>query len=253
MALQSAKQAAKRMGDRLEKAESRLTDEQLATRLERLYAAYERTQQREQALVAETGKQALSSDGPQPLGAAKPSVASELTAEKINAMTWDEIAEYSQKIGDDPEAWEKLAILVDEREAREKEEHAGWFEATTNVENDTNPLTNPARRPERKITQHERIREEYEHYIAAQYRQAENELGFLLNKEGQAKGIDAYSLFSGPVARVKKYGSEELQSWFQRNGRQTLSAFRYHATGWYSDHKAAQRSKTESFDDVALV
>lgn len=253
MALQSARQAAKRMGDRLDKAQATLSDDQLATRLERLYAAHDRAQQREQALAAIAEKQATSAEGPQPLGVAKPSIAQEITAEKINGMTWDEIAEYSNNIGDDPEAWEKLSTLVDEREAREKEEHSGWFDYTTNVENDSNEVTNPARRASRNITQHERIREEYEHYTAAQYFQAENELGFLLNKEGQAKGIDAYSLFSGPVSRVKKYGSEELQSWFQRNGRQTLSAFRYHATGWYSDHKAAQRSKIESFDDVALV
>src|SRR5699024_10941051 len=141
----------------------------------------------------------------------------------------------------------------DEREAREKEEQSGWFDYTTNIENDPNEVTHPARRASRNITQHERVREDYEHYTAAQYFQAESELGFLLNKEGQAKGIDAYSLFSGPVSRVKQYGSEELQSWFQRNGRQTLSAFRYHATAWYSAHTAAQRSKIESFDDVALV
>lgn len=253
MALQSARQAAKRMGDRLDKAQDTLSDDQLATRLERLYAAHERSQQREQALAAIAEKQAASAEGPQPLGVAKPSIAQEITAEKINGMTWDEIAEYSNNIGDDPEAWEKLSSLVDEREAREKVEQSGWFDYTTNVENDPNEVTNPARRASRNITQHERVREEYEHYTAAQYFQAESELGFLLNKEGQAKGIDAYSLFSGPVSRVKKYGSEELQSWFQRNGRQTLSAFRYHATGWYSDHKAAQRSKIESFDDVALV
>lgn len=253
MALQSAKQASKRMGDRLEKAESRLTDEQLATRLERLYAAHERTQQREQALAAIAEKQAASADAPQPLGVAKPSIAPEITEEKINSMTWSEIADYSNDIGDDPEAWEKLAVLVEERESREKHQFAGHFNVPDDHELDTNEITNPATRPSRPLTEHERVREEYEHYTATQYFQAENEIGFLLNKEGQAKGIDAYSLFSGPASRVEKYGSEELQSWFQRNGRQTLSAFRYHLTGWHSDYKAAERSKVESFDNVALV
>jgi hypothetical protein len=253
MALQSSKQAAKRMGDRLERAEDRLSDEQLATRLERLYAAHERTQQREQALAAIAEKQAASTDGPQPLGVAKPSIAPEITAEKVNSMSWNEIADYSNNIGDDPEAWEKLAVLVEEREAREKVEYAGYFDAPEDFKHDTNELTNPSIRPARKITDHERVREEYEHYTAAQYFQAENEIGFMLNKEGQANGIDAYSLFSGPASRVEKYGSEELQSWFQRNGRQTLSAFRYHLTGWHSDYKAAERSKIESFDNVALV
>lgn len=253
MALQSARQAAKRMGDRLEKAEQNLSDEQLQQRLERLYTAHERTQQREQALAAIAEKQAASADGSQPVGVAKPSIAPEITEERVNSMSWDEISDFTNEIGNDPEAWDKLATLVDEREARENEEHQGWFEATTNVDYDSNELTNPAARPARKISAHERVREEYDHYVAAQYFQAENEVGFLLNKEGQAKGIDAFSLFSGPVSRVKKYGSEELQSWFQQNGRQTLSAFRHHITGWHSDHKAAQRSKIESFDDVALV
>ena len=252
MAVQSAKQAAKRMGDRLEQASPNLSDEELQTRLDRLYAAHERAQQREQALAAIAEKQAAS-ENDQPVGVAKPSIAPDITAEKVNAMTWDEISDFSNEIGNDPEAWEKLSTLVDEREARENEEQAGWFEATTNIEYDASELTNPTQRQARSLTAHERVREEYEHYTAAQYFQAENELGYLLNKEGEAKGIDAYSLFSGPSSRVAKYGSEELQAWFNRNGRQTLSAFRYHTLGWHSDHKAAERHNIESFDHVANV
>src|SRR5699024_7830492 len=130
MALQSARQAAKRMGDRLDKAQDTLSDEQLATRLERLYTAHERAQQREQALAAIAEKQAASLEGPQPPGVARPGIAQEITADKINAMACDAIAAYSTNNGDDPAASEKLSPLADEREAREEVDQSGLFNHT---------------------------------------------------------------------------------------------------------------------------
>jgi hypothetical protein len=107
--------------------------------------------------------------------------------------------------------------------------------------------------PARRLTPHEVAREEYDHYVCAKYRQCESELSFLLNKEGIAKGIDSFSLFSGPVSRVKKYGSEELKAWFAINGRHTLGSFRHAMYGWHSDAKAAQNVRLEGFENVAHI
>lgn len=257
MALQSAKQAATRMGERLERAESRrISDSHMQTRVARLVAAHERVHEREQAVTGTAVSPSSSSHSTQPetqpVGPAQPSVARSITAERVDQMTWDEISHLSSELRDDPEAWEKLQTLVEDKEARENSQDLqAWISGSPSLDED--PATNPAARPARNLTAHERAREEYESYTASQYFQAEAEVGFMLNAEGRKNGIDAFSLFSGPVSRVKRYGSEELQAWFGRNGRQTLASFRYDMLGWYSDHAAAQRSRTESFDDVARV
>ncbi|WP_426004882.1 hypothetical protein ACPFL9_20470 [Paenarthrobacter sp. NyZ202] len=151
--------------------------------------------------------------------------------------------------GDDPEALEKLQLLVEEREAREDADVWGTGTAPTVGEGDT--ITNPTQRKERKLTPHEVAREKYDHYVYSQYRRCESELSFMVNKEGQAKGIDSFSLFSGPVSRVKKYGSEELQAWFAANGRHTLGSFRHAMFGWASDANAARNARLEGFENVA--
>lgn len=259
-ALWSARQAAERMATRLERAEARgLPDGPLQRRTEKLINAHERVCQREQALTADAGAPQTGVGSHRPLGPAKPTAADSITAERVNSMTWDEVSSFSNELGDDPEAWEKLEALVNEREAHEAEQearaHDEEFKALlSNVRNGgDDPVSNPAARFNRKLTPHERVREEYECYVASQYFKAEEEVGFMLNKEGRAKGIDAYSLFSGPISRARKYGSEELQAWFGRNGRQTLVSYRYGALGWGSDAKAAARSRVEGFEHVANV
>lgn len=279
IALQSARQASKRMEERLSAAEANgISDDHLERRVGRLVEAHERTHQREQAVAAagsqggHSGPQGTagnpggqqdtttdSADGRQPLGEARPSRASEITADRVNSMDWDELADLGADLDDDPDAWDRLETLVNEREAREAEEASqaqqddfnAWLTGGSTGGDD--PVTNPAARSSRKLTPHERAREEYDSYVASQYDNAENEIGFMLNKEGRAKGIDAYSLFSGPVSRAKKYGSEELQAWFGRNGRQTLASYRHSIMGWASDRKAAERARTEGFANVANV
>jgi hypothetical protein len=49
--------------------------------------------------------------------------------------------------------------------------------------------------------------------------------GHLLNAAGQAAGVDPESLWSGPAARAKKYGSPELLDYFRDNGRLTVQDF----------------------------
>lgn len=268
MAVQSARQAAARMEARTERAEAAgLPDEKLRKRMGDLVGAYERTNAREQAAraapadggaagsAADHGGDSAADFTPVPVGPAKPSVADSVTAARVDSMSWDELADFSSDLGDDPEAWDKLEGLINEREARESkaEEMRGWINAAPAPEPDTNPVTNPAARPQRSLTPHERAREEFDGYRYSQYRKAENDLGYLLNAEGRKAGIDDLSLFSGPVSRVNKYGSEELKAWFNQHGRPTLASFRHSLYGWASDARAAQRAKTQGFDHVANV
>lgn len=257
--LTSARQAARRMELRVTQADaSGISNEKLSKRVEKLINAHERVSQREQAVTSlGLGGHRTGAEGRQAVGPAKPSQADGITAERITAMPWDQVAALSAELGDDPEAWDKLSTLVEEREAREAQEKArrdevnAWIRGGSTGGSD--PVTNPAARASRRLSLREQSREEYENYVAGQYFAAEDEIGFLLNSEGRSKGIDAYSLFSGPVSRVKKYGSEELQSWFARNGRHTLSSFRHTLMGWGSDHKAAENARIEDFPHVAHV
>ena len=58
-------------------------------------------------------------------------------------------------------------------------------------------------------------------------------------------------LFTGPVSRAKKYGTEELQSWFAVNGRHTLGSFRYALFGWASDNAASRRNRMEGWEHAS--
>jgi hypothetical protein len=49
--------------------------------------------------------------------------------------------------------------------------------------------------------------------------------GHMLNKAGQAAGIDPRSLFTGAESRARKYASEDLLEYFERHGRLTLNDF----------------------------
>lgn len=49
--------------------------------------------------------------------------------------------------------------------------------------------------------------------------------GHMLNKAGQAAGIDPRSLFTGAESRARKYASGDLLEYFERHGRLTLNDF----------------------------
>lgn len=238
----NAKTSLRRLEQRLDHYEATGAPMAKITRgVERMVAAVTRLGEREQQAIPATKADAL----PAP----QPSKANEITEESVNAASWDDIGGMYSKYGDDPEALEKLQILVEEREEREAADVWGTGTAPTVGEGDM--VTNPTLRKERKLTPHEVAREEYDHYVCAQYRKCESELSFMVNKEGQAKGVDSFSLFTGPVSRVKKYGSEELQAWFAANGRHTLGSFRHAMFGWATDAKAARNARLEGFENVA--
>lgn len=259
MASASAKQSVRRLGLRLEKLESDgATDSKLQRVVNRWCAAHERLSMREQVAIPdwnqEKGETSGSGDAV-PLRPAGVSAADSLTAATIENLSWDDVAVLANDYWDDPEASEKIQVLIEDRERAESEasgSSTGWPDDSPSL-GAGDWVSNPTVRPQRKLTPHERAREEYDSYVYAQYAQCESELSFHLNEEGKRRGVDSFSLFSGPVSRVKKYGSEELQSWFARNGRQTLASFRHGLFGWSSDAGAARRVRLEGFENVAHV
>lgn len=274
MALASAKQAADRMFGRLEASQDKLTQDQYDQRFQKLMDSYERVQQRAQECPQGLAQAPAPADGsprPERLSEPAPTLADTLNSESVKDLSWSEMAEIAEVVKDDPEAAAKLETLIDEKESyeiaqakqsedlatrrqAEADEKVRQLWASAPVEEAVNDTTaNPAARTERKLTPHERAREEYDNYVYSQYAKCSEQLSFTLNEEGRAKGIDDMSLFSGSAARVKKYGSEELQAWFAANGRHTLGSFRHGMFGWASDHKAARTAKNKGFENVAHV
>jgi hypothetical protein len=49
--------------------------------------------------------------------------------------------------------------------------------------------------------------------------------GHMLNRRGEALGVDPRSLFTGPAARARKYASPELLEHWQQHGRPTEAMF----------------------------
>jgi len=67
---------------------------------------------------------------------------------------------------------------------------------------------------------------EYRDEVYRQWLRAEAETnGFMLNKEGRARGIDERSLFTGPESRVVKYATPELIEFFESNPRPTRASW----------------------------
>jgi hypothetical protein len=78
----------------------------------------------------------------------------------------------------------------------------------------------------RAALEYREMRDEFENVLLAAYQAAEEGAhGAMLNKEGRAAGVDAYSLMIGPWSRVLKYASPELIEHFQKVGRPSLSDY----------------------------
>ncbi|HEX3780313.1 MAG TPA: hypothetical protein VHX38_11645 [Pseudonocardiaceae bacterium] len=141
-------------------------------------------------------------------------------------------------------------IAEHERQQRTEHEHA--WSAAVEAE-DASPLTNPARRPVRRLSQDKACREEYDSFVHLSYVSAENDCrGVLLNREAISAGIHPSSLFQGPASRVRKYASEELRSWFAQHGRITYSEWKYEWLGRESDRKAARTARYQSLGETTL-
>jgi hypothetical protein len=67
---------------------------------------------------------------------------------------------------------------------------------------------------------------EYRDEVYRQWLTAEAETkGYMLNREGRARGIDERSLFTGPESRVARYASPELIEFFESNPRPTRASW----------------------------
>ena len=264
-----AKTSVRRFEQRLEKLEHEgASDAKLSRTMGNYFVACERLGDREQHAIPDIGRAgakppesaAESAGGQEPtehqaLPAPHPSAADSLTAESIRELSWNQVSDLYTKHADDPEAMEKLEELVDEREANEggqDNDSSAWQESEPPY-GEGDHVSNPTLRTTRKLTPHEVAREEYDSYVYSQYAKCESELSFHLNEKGRAAGVDVMGLFSGPVSRVKKYGSEELNAWFAVNGRHTLGSFRYAMFGWDSDFKASYRNRTQGWEHANRV
>ena len=70
-------------------------------------------------------------------------------------------------------------------------------------------------------------RQEREEAVEHAYVTAERETrGNMLNRKGEARGINPRSLFTGSEERARRYGSEELLEHWQTHGRPTAAMFR---------------------------
>ncbi|GAA2618804.1 hypothetical protein SMC26_40355 [Actinomadura fulvescens] len=195
----------------------------------------------------------------------------------VRALSDDEIAELFAQYGDElPHVADRLMA---ELERRDQADQAGdsfgtlddeptdderrvaelvdqgweWRDAYAEVHNlDPNELDRQeraaavdAQRGEGE-TRDQAVRRLYDEWLHAQYLAAEDATrGYLLNKQGEAAGIDPISLFSGPASRARKYASEELKRWWAEDGNQrmTFAEFKADTLGRESDRRAAQRTR----------
>lgn len=98
--------------------------------------------------------------------------------------------------------------------------------------------------PTRHITRAQ-ARQMYSEYVYTQWLAAEDATrGVLLNKRGQAAGINPENLFSGPAHVAFAYASDELKDWWARNERLSQSAFTEQVSGVASGASRAGRKAT---------
>lgn len=180
--------------------------------------------------------------------------------------TDDELILAWAELADDPAAQDQIMATLEWREqvAADRDAEIAAHEHQQRVERDrawqvaveqadASPLTNPARRPARRLSPDQACREEYDSFLHTTYVTAETDCrGVLVNREGLAAGIDPSSLFSGPASRVRKYASEELRSWFARHGRITYGEWKYQWFGRESDRQNARAARYQSLGESTL-
>jgi hypothetical protein len=208
-------------------------------------------------------------NGPGDALVAPDTTAAEYTPAATVDWSDDDLLTAWTELADDPAAQDQIMATLEWREevsaardaeiaaheAQQAQERAERERAWSTAEQteDASPLTNPARRPARRLTPEQACREEYDAFVRDSYVSAENDCrGVMLNRDGIASGIDPCSLFCGPASRVRKYASEELRTWFDRNGRITFGEWKYNWFGRQSDRKAAINARYQSLGEVTL-
>jgi hypothetical protein len=72
----------------------------------------------------------------------------------------------------------------------------------------------------------------------------------MLNRAGQAAGIDERSLFTGPESRARRYASEELLNHRQSHPRPTAAYFQGRDTTLGPQYTAPRRRRPPSYRTV---
>jgi hypothetical protein len=179
-------------------------------------------------------------------------------------MSDGDLADMMSKHAEDPAVFDRIMEVMDERDAK-------YMSVDTKVSGakiaslddvppaplklDPNPVTNPAARKTRNLSQAEKASEEYQDYAMAQYYRALEDLnGVLLNDKGRAHARATgnfdleMNIFTGSAVTARKYASEELLRWWEEQGRETLGSFRYKMYGWNTDRKAAQTVRNMGYE-----
>jgi hypothetical protein len=169
----------------------------------------------------------------------------------------DELMDMVGQYGDDPDALDAIFAAIDHKAEMEipaafvpepEPESVGW--GTYHF--DDSPATNPAKRPERKLSRDDQVAEEFDAYVSTSYARAlDHTAGNFINRkmedEAKRRGITSESLFTGPVSTAKKFASEELIAYWEQYGRQTFTSYRYHMFKAPSDAKAAEVVRRAGF------
>lgn len=262
-ALRYAKTSARRWESRLSEEENSASDSRLNHILNKLGDTMVRLRHREQVATG-TDVAPRHPDTNEPAPPPAPTAADKFTDDYVDSRTWEELGDEHAALHYDPEAQRTLEEAMDRRDARE---HATTIETDLNLPEKPEPeavwgewepgdhsFTDTQCDPTIRHSKLDVAARQFDEYVGMQYTRAEIATnGQFLNAQGRAAGIDSYELFRGPVSRVKKYGSDELQSFFGQNGRHTLASFRYTMYHWHSDRKAYENARTEDFANVAHI
>ncbi|MBA9003744.1 phage minor capsid protein [Thermomonospora cellulosilytica] len=93
----------------------------------------------------------------------------------------------------------------------------------------------------------ELARQAYRDYVHQQWLDAEAATrGHMVTREGQARGIDPKSLFTGPEARARRWASDDLKAWWDEHGRLTFEEFKAQLI---DDFEAIRRRRDRSGGD----
>lgn len=164
----------------------------------------------------------------------------------------DQLMDLIGENAEDPDAIDSILQIIDEREERKLSFGGGSFSPSTMPDKydvvdyaDKSPKTNPAARPERKLTRDEQVAEQFDAYVSMQYSRAlewtnGNFMKRSLEEEARRRGLTSESIFLAPAKVAKKFASEELLAFWEQHGRQTFTSYRYDMFRAPSDRKAAE-------------
>lgn len=172
----------------------------------------------------------------------------------LTAHSEEDLMDMVTKYGDDPDALDAIFAAIDHKAEMgvaapaHEPEALGWG----TYDFDASPVTNPAKRPERKLSRDDQVAEEFDAYVSTSYARAlDHTAGNFINRkmaeEAKRRGITSESLFTGPVATARKFASEELIAYWEQYGRQTFTSYRYHMFKAPSDAKAAEVVRRAGF------